>query len=447
MNALLSLDRLRNCLEGVVPAGVATCDDHGMPNVTYVSQVMYVDPQHVALSYQFFNKTRANILANPQATALVLDPDTAARYRLRLRYLRTETCGPLFEGMKARLAGIASHEGMTGVFRLRGADIYRVLGIEAIPGRELPANLPAPAILPALRRSSDALNGCRTLDSLFDGLLDCLLREFGLQHAMLLIADLAASSLYVVASRGYPHSGIGAEIPLGVGVIGIAARERVPIRIMYAAAEYAYTRAVREEAIRSGLVRSLEEVIPLPGLPDPQSQLAIPLLCGKELAGVLYSESLEECRFGYDIEDALVTLCAQAGHALRLLQLQGEEALEAPVASTRRAPQGPALQIEYYPRDHSLFMDGDYLIKGVAGAILWELLHEYRDRGRTEFSNRELRRNPRLGLPDICDNLEARLILLTRRLVERQAPVRLEKSGRGRFRLTLKRPLQLHRRS
>ncbi|NVK40521.1 MAG: GAF domain-containing protein [Oceanospirillaceae bacterium] len=447
MNRLINLDILRNCLEGIVPAGVATCGADGMPNVTYVSQIMYVDPDHVALSYQFFNKTRENILFNPRASVLLMDPNSAARYRLELRYLRTETDGALFERMKAKLAGIASHEGMVGVFRLRGTDIYRVLDIEHLPGRELPAELPARTLLPALRRCSDALGVCETLDSLCDSLLDSVIGHFDVAQAMLLFADEAAASLFVVASRGYPQAGTGAEIPFGVGVIGVAARERVPIRIMYAAAEYAYTRAVREQLLEGGLESELDQRIPLPGLGSPASQLAIPLVGGGRLLAVLYLESRQECRFGYDIEDALVALCAQASQAMALMQMQEDRAPErVPATAAAPVPAGQTLRVEHYPRDHSLLVDGDYLIKGVAGAILWTLLNDFRDQGRTEFSNRELRRDPRIGLPEVGDNLEARLILLIRRLDERRLPIRLEKPVQGRIRLRVGRPLMLQTR-
>lgn len=63
---------------------------------------------------------------------------------------------------------------------------------------------------------------------------------------------------------------------------------------------------------------------------------------------------------------------------------------------------------------------------------------------RRDFCNRELRRDPRLPLPDFADNLETRLILLQRPLSERCPAIALAKTGRGRFRLELARPLALH---
>jgi adenylate cyclase len=102
-----------------------------------------------------------------------------------------------------------------------------------------------------------------------------------------------------------------------------------------------------------------------------------------------------------------------------------------------------ATQVRYFPVDGSTFLDGDYLIKGVAGRILWSLLQAHAADGRTEFSNREVRLDPSLELPEFRDNFESRLILLKRRLDERGAPIRIEKTGRGRFRLLVDTPLRL----
>ena len=45
-----------------------------------------------------------------------------------------------------------------------------------------------------------------------------------------------------------------------------------------------------------------------------------------------------------------------------------------------------------------------------------------------------------MGLPDISDNLEARLVLLQRRLIEQGACVQMTKTGRGRFSISVSRP-------
>lgn len=72
------LATLRRCFEGAIPSAIANCANDGKPNATYVSQVYYVDEQHVALTYQFFDKTRENVIRNARATLQVVDPDTAA---------------------------------------------------------------------------------------------------------------------------------------------------------------------------------------------------------------------------------------------------------------------------------------------------------------------------------------------------------------------------------
>lgn len=453
----IKLDSIRECLEGIIPGTIATCAVDGTPNIALLSQVQYVDGEHVALSYQFFNSTRRNILSFPYARVAVISPLTAAHYRLSLHYLRTEAEGPLFENMKARLAGIASHTGMSGVFRLLGSDIYRVLDIEQVPGASLPSPRPACNLLAAVRTSSERLSAGGDLDSVLAELLDCLESCFDIHHAMVLMLDESGQHLYTVASCGYPESGIGSEITVGDGVIGVAARERTPIRIGHFSAEYTYGRAIRESLTQSGMGAAMGSAIPLPGLTESHSQLALPISAGRRLLGVLYVESPIDLRFSYDDEDALAALASLFGIAFRLLQQAPDEGREAgaeppageiatPPSGTESLParaNGEPLLIRRYAENDSIFLDGDYLIKGVAGSIFWTLVRDCSERGQSQFSNRELRLDPRIRLPDVSDNLEARLILLARRLVERQAPLRIEKTGRGRFRLRVDRPLRL----
>jgi hypothetical protein len=107
-------------------------------------------------------------------------------------------------------------------------------------------------------------------------------------------------------------------------------------------------------------------------------------------------------------------------------------------------PHADAVEVHYYPRDGSVFLDTHYLIKGVAGAIFWKLAREHARSGRREFSLRELRlAGHELRLPELQDNLSVRLLLLQRRLAERGAAMQLCKTGRGRFRIDLQRPLRL----
>jgi adenylate cyclase len=443
VSAAPHLGSIRAALEGAVPAVIATCARDGTPNVSYVSEVHYVDRDHVALSFQFFSKTRQNVLENPRATVVVVHPQTGAQYRLGVRYLRTEESGPLYERMKAKLAGIASHSGMAGVFRLRGSDIYRVESLAEVPGTAVLPEPPAVDYLGPLRAAATRLCEAPDLAALFDITFDCLLDAFGIRHGMVFMSDTAGRRLYAVATRGYAESGVGAEIRPGQGVIGAAACAQAPIRISHATSEFGYGRAAREATESSGQHHGIEEEIRLPGLPESQSQIAVPMLAGGRLVGVLYVESPETGSFGYEEEDALCVLAAIVANSTDLYDPPPELVDEPRLQPAPPAPRGEPLRLRRYPENDSIFVGEDYLIKGVAGAILWRLARGYVEERRTDYSNRELRLDPAIRLPDVSENLEARLILLQRRLEERCTSLRIEKTGRGRFRLNVLRPLVL----
>ena len=275
--------------------------------------------------------------------------------------------------------------------------------------------------------------------------LDALRTGLGISHAMVLMADSAQQRLYTVGSCGYGESGVGSEMPFGQGVIGVAARERTPIRIGHMTSEYAYSRAIRENLRQDRGGGEIEIEIPLPGLAAPHSQMAVPVIACQRLLGVLYVESAEDLRFGYDDEDAVAALATQLGTMICLLQGAVDEPADAPRDAAPPAPPqtGTPLVVRHFAGSDSIFLDEDYLIKGVAGAIFWTLLGDYEQTRRVAFSNRELRLDGRIRLPDISDNLEARLLLLSRRLQERRAAVQLRKTGRGRFELCVSRPVQL----
>ncbi len=123
-------DELQPALQGALPATVATCSLDGEPNVSFITQIHYVDEFHVALSRQFFNKTARNMMENSQAEVIAAHPETGEDWRLVVEYIRSETEGALFDEMDMQLEAIASTEGMSDVYRLLSADVCKVISIE-----------------------------------------------------------------------------------------------------------------------------------------------------------------------------------------------------------------------------------------------------------------------------------------------------------------------------
>lgn len=448
------LSELSRCFQGVLPSTIATCSLTGEPNIAYLSQVHYLDERHVALSCQFFNKTNRNVAENPYASVVVLDPITFEAWRLRLHFERAETSGPLFESMSLRIDTIASHTGMAGVFKLRSADVYRVLSLDPVEGFLTPPDPVLDALPPTpttggpltelrgLQAVSARIARASDLEQLLGDALLTLDELLGFSHSMVLLLEPCArggTRLVAIASRGYGSGGIGAEVRPGEGLIGTVAERRRMLRVSGVAEVLRYGRAVREAAKVSGTATAPE--IPLPGLPDAQAQLALPLVVGERLLGVMAFESRDPLGFD-DWDEAFLQIVADQVamgiDRMRTLEEAPEEA-QRPRKRARKsaAPPQETRRFVLYENDDCIFVDGEYLVRNVPALILWKLLAQHRDEARSEFTNRELRLDPSLGLPAIKDNLESRLILLRKRLAEKCPQVRLPSTGRGRFALEL----------
>ena len=131
-------EEIKAAMQGVIPSHVVTCSSDGTPNASAISQVYYVDADHVALSHQFFNKTKRNVEDNPKAAVWLIHPETFETWDLELEFDRSETSGPVFQAMDMQIEAIASIVGMKGIFKLRAADIFRVGSVTKTTGERIP---------------------------------------------------------------------------------------------------------------------------------------------------------------------------------------------------------------------------------------------------------------------------------------------------------------------
>jgi adenylate cyclase len=441
------LEDIATCFEGVIPSPLCTCSRDGIPNVTYLSIVHRLDEDHVALSVQFFNKTRRNVLENPYAQVILVAPETMDQYRLDIAFDHTLTHGAIFDDIRSRLEAIASQSGMGHVFALRGVDIYRVLDCQPVVPCASPALVHADVDhLARLGAYSSRLIACRDLDALMSAALEGLSGVYGWEHAFVMVRDEEGKKLYTLASHGFAVSGVGSELSIGEGLIGMAAARRQPVRSTNLGRDRILSRVVRENVSRIGDESRLDREIPLPGLGNAQSQLVAPLIAHDDLIGVLCVQSNTPGQFLASDERALQLLCHHLAASMAMLGFAWAPPTPAPTAHAAMShicTTGTIATIKYYQSDDSVLIDDEYVIKGVAGRLLHKLIHAFLNEGRQEFTNKELRLDASLKLPDFQDNLEARLVLLRRRLEDRCQFLRLTRTGRGRLHLTVSRPIRL----
>ena len=204
---------------------------------------------------------------------------------------------------------------------LRSADLYRVTECRSVPAPGVtvpPRSEPPPDRLSQAARLSTRIGDEADVDAMLDHALEGLDTEFGFHHTMVLVADESADRLTTLASRGYDKIGVGSEVAFGAGSIGVAADSRRPIRISEMSRSRRFAAAVQAE-------QAEHRSIPLPGLDQPMSQLAVPMIARGELRGVLFAESNSRFAFTREDEDAFALIAGQLATALRLVEIEGRK--------------------------------------------------------------------------------------------------------------------------
>src|SRR5262249_59567141 len=124
---------------------------------------------------------------------------------------------------------------------------------------------------------------CEGLDALLSAALEALADLFGHRLSFVMFPDEDGSRLYTGTSYGFDPSGVGSEVVVGEGMLGLSAARRSVVRVTNLALERVVARAVRSAVERRSDEAILEKEIALPGLPDVRSQLVLPLLSRNKL--------------------------------------------------------------------------------------------------------------------------------------------------------------------
>ena len=181
-----------------------------------------------------------------------------------------------------------------------------------------------------IERVASQISKTLNLDAIAKTMLISMEEYFGFKHSMILLLDGSESVLKVIATHGYKEEGIGAEVKIGVGVIGMVAKKKKLMRMANLGAQKQYMQAIKQQ-IQPSEETSVLDVTNLPGLKNAESQVAIPMLMEDELIGVFSVESDQVNIFDKSDELIIKILANQTANALqnaKLYQLEQQRLQE-----------------------------------------------------------------------------------------------------------------------
>lgn len=216
-----------------------------------------------------------------------------------------------------------------------------------------------------IERVASQISKTLNLDAIAKTMLISMEEYFGFKHSMILLLDSSESALKVIATHGYKEEGIGAEVKIGVGVIGMVAKKKKLMRMANLGAQKQYMQAIKQQ-IQPSKDTVVTDEISLPGLKNAESQVAIPMLMEDELIGVFSVESDQVNIFDKSDELIIKILANQTANALqnaKLYQLEQERLQELDKAHAELADLNSNLERKVADRTKELVALSEKLAK------------------------------------------------------------------------------------
>jgi PAS domain S-box-containing protein len=153
----------------------------------------------------------------------------------------------------------------------------------------------------ALHRVSGTLMHGLNLGQLLESILEVLQRSFGYSHCAILLIDEERENLCIEAARGYLRDMVGKPgVKIGQkGIVGWVAVNRVPLNVPDVTQDDRYVEKVKGIG----------------------AEIAVPMLFGEKVVGVLDVQSTEVNAFGGDDLRNLSSIAAQAAVAIERVRL------------------------------------------------------------------------------------------------------------------------------
>ena len=192
------------------------------------------------------------------------------------------------------------------------------------------------------------LNRCPDIDTLVSTVVRSMAEEFGHEHSVMMLLDEDGRRLYTIASHGFADEGVGSEVAVGEGPVGVAAARCTPIRVGNLQHIGRYTNLVRRSFEEAGDIGPGRD-IPFPWLPDAQSQLAVPALAMGQLVGVLMVETTVPAAYDDADEAVLMVVAGMVANAVDAERLR-TAAAPRPSRATDRRPAPPRRHPSTPPR-------------------------------------------------------------------------------------------------